>query len=357
MKGQYVMVGFKGTKKLEKYHLIMELTKSCSLGKCKHCYVEGIRRTNSVMKPETVKRVLEEFASIAKRESEEKAIAHFKGGEPLDYPYLKDVALHAASLGLEVFITTNGLAVAEKIELLKQIRDASNGNMRVTLSLNGSKPEVDALLRVDPAYYYKTLEAAKVLRAAKIIFDINCVVHEGNVEDIREMVALTKELGASQLNMLQLILVGRAANGGVKKAKPEKLLKALFAVYNDGDKRTRALMVGSLPNVIEQIKKGECSGGCVAGYRGLLYLRSDGSAFSCPNTVNDEFLAGNIRSSNVKELMDSNALVRLRLKDSLWCKGDILSGGEYVKKLGEAIRSMIGVVEETGKATCAQRNW
>lgn len=338
---QYVMTGDPKTKRLDKYHMITALTKSCNLSKCRQCYVEGIQKINSpngAMKAETVKRALKEFASVSEKESKETAIAHFKGGEPLVYPSLEEISMFAAGLGLEVFITTNGLEVAENIGMFDRINDASDGKLRLTLSLNGSKPEIDALLRVEPRYYDATINAAKTLASAGITFDINYVIHEGNVQDLGSMVELTKELGAVQLNTLQLILSGRAATGRLRKADPEQMLETLFDIYNSVDNDTRSILTGSLPYIITEMKEGRCGKECVSGYRGLLYVKPDGRAFPCPDTVDKRFLAGNINSSSVEELMNSDGLRRIRdLEIKPGCKGDILTGGEGAEKLRKVI--------------------
>ncbi len=287
------------------------------------------------------KGAIKQFAAISEKESEQRGIAHFKGGETLDeHEKLEDLAKFASVLELNVFITTNGLEVAEKINVFERIRDSSDGNMRVTLSLNGSTPKIDALIRVKPEYHLRTVEAAVALASAGIPFDINYVVHQGNVLDIPDMVALAKRLGASQLNTLQLILAGQAANGKLKKADSRQLLRTLFEIYNGGDEKTRAIMAGSLPEMIKQMKNGKCEKECVAGYRGLLYIRPDGKVFPCPNT--DGFPAGDIYSSSIEELMNAESLLEVRkLETGPGCKGDILSGNKEANSLGRAIEEEI----------------
>lgn len=370
MKGQYVMMGNPKTKKLNRYHLIMGLTKSCNLAKCRQCYVEGIQKggTSSSMKPETAKIVLKEFVSLAEKESKETAIAHFKGGEPLVYPYLEETTLFASRLGLDVFITTNGLAVVDKLKLLDRIQQDSKGKLRVTLSLNGSKPEIDAILRLDSTHYYSTIKAAKMLVSAGINFDINYVVHEGNARDLSAMSRLAKELGASQLNILQLILTGRAVKEGLRKAEPKQLLRMLLEIYKSGGKSKKSLLAGSLPDAIGGMKRGKYGEECVAGYRGLLYITPAGDVFSCPSTTDSRFLAGNIYSSNIGELVNSQALDRLRkLQICPGCKGDILSSGEQAENLRKVIMKEISTSSNDVKKSdvypeklltlCVQKNW
>lgn len=359
MKKQYVMTGDPKTKKLDKYHLILGLTKSCDLRKCRHCYEEGLMKpgfANGQMNPAQVKRILREFAKVARDESKENPIAHFKGGEPMVYPHLEEVALHAADLSLDVFITTNGISVADQIELLDRINKAADGKMRITLSLNGSKPHVDALLRVDTEAYFATLKAAHVLRGAGISFDINYIIHQGNMTDLQPMAMLASEIGAEQLNILQLIHAGNNRDRGVSKADPKEMLEALGRLFSTAE--GRSMVPGSLPDFIEGRRSGRFAKECVAGYRGLLYIRPDGSSFSCPSTSCARFKAGNIHSSTIKELMGSDAFQRLRGLDIYpGCKGDALTGGRSAERLREIIEDKTKVQEEGQKSLCIQRNF
>jgi MoaA/NifB/PqqE/SkfB family radical SAM enzyme len=356
----YVMKGNAKTKRLDKYHLIVGMTKQCKLGRCKHCYVEGLQKGASLSIP-VIKKAVREFAGISKKESKETGIAHFKGGEPFDEPQkLSELAMFAADLGLDVFVTTNGLSVIDNLDILKKVQETSRGNLRITLSLNGSRPGVDALLRVSPAHFFATVESAKALAAEGIVFEINSVVHKGNTQDIPGMVAFAQELGASQLNILQLIQSGRAAKGELMKADPEEMLGILFDIVRTGDESTRRFLVGSLSDIIEGMRDGCYDLECVAGYRGLLYVDTDGKVYSCPSTADRRFLAGDISSSTVHELMDSKGLQRLReLEVKPGCKGDSLSGGEAAEKMRIAIEREIGTVASALKkeAVCIQKNF
>jgi pyrroloquinoline quinone biosynthesis protein E len=359
MKKQYMMTGEAKTKRLDKYHLIVGLTKSCDLRKCRHCYEEGLQKpdkTKGQMKPADVKKMLTQFAKIAHTESSENPIAHFKGGEPMIYPHFEEVALHAANLGLDVFITSNGLSLADKIAMLERINNASGGKMRITLSLNGSKPEVDALLRVDQEAYFASLRAAKALRGSGIPFDINYIVHQGNIDDLQSMVMLARELNAEQLNILQMIYAGNAGNGEITKANPETMLRILSDVFNT--EPGRSMLPGSLPDVIAGLRSGRFARECVAGYRGLLYIKADGKVFSCPSTACSRFEMGNIHSSSIAQLMDSQVARRLRdLEIAPGCKGDALTGGKAAEKLRAVIKDKSGVLLEGPKSLCIQRNF
>ena len=150
------------------------------------------------------------------------------------------------------------------------------------------------------------------------------------------------------------------------KADSEQMVETLFDIYDSGDDSTKSILAGSLPHIITEMKEGKCGRECVAGYKGLLYVKPDGKTFPCPDTVDGRFLAGNINSSSVEELMNSNGLRKIRdLEIKPGCKGDILTGGEEAEKLRKVIETEIGGAQESKKNTlqpkkhltvCAQKN-
>jgi MoaA/NifB/PqqE/SkfB family radical SAM enzyme len=356
---RYVMKGDRERGRLKRYHLILGITNRCRL-RCRQCYVEGLRKPSEAIDLGTAKRAVREFARIAEAESQERGIVNIKGGEPFDSPgRTKEIAMLSASLGMEVFITTNGIGVVSSIGMLERIHDASEGRLRMVLSLNGRDAETDALLRVERAHFDRTVAAARALAGSGIGFDINHIVHEGNLEGLDGMVRLARDLGASQLNVLQLILSPKATREGLAKADANRMLEALNGIYDRGDTRTRELLEGSLADALSRMRAGEYGKGCVAGFRGLLYIAPDGSAFSCPSTACGDYRAGDIRESSVGQLMDSAALKRLRMLDiGPGCKGDLMSGGRDAEELSKAMERIIGKGDTQGSTSiCIQKNF
>lgn len=307
----YVMRGDPKTEKLEIPHLILAVSYDCNLN-CSHCY-------NADSKCAALS--LHDWKSIISQwrgyfQGNYTSIVHFKGGEPFLYNDLDELLEFSAGKRLRIMITTNGTILDDKnFKSLEKINKTTGGNLKLIVSLNGSNPETDALLRGRGAFE-KTLKFIKRLSDLGIAFDINYVIHSGNEHDLEQSIQLAKRLGAVQFNILPLVLKGNAKEKGLEKADPGRLLASLKRIYESGDSKIREMLSGSIIDIIQRVASGQfrCLE-CVAGYKGLLYILPDGSMYSCPNTVLPDFCAGNIKEIGIKGAIESTVLKKLRQVD------------------------------------------
>lgn len=307
----YVMKGDPRTEKLEVPHLILAVSYDCNLS-CSHCY-------NADSKCAALS--LNDWKSIISQwqgyfQGSYTSIVHFKGGEPFLYRDLDELLEFSAGKKLRIMITTNGTILDDKnFKSLEKINKAVKDNLKLIVSLNGSNPKTDALLRGKGAFE-KTMKFINQLSDLGIAFDINYVMHSGNEHDLEQSIQLAKRLGVVQFNILPLVLKGNAKEKGLEKANPGRLLNTLKRIYESGDSKIREMLSGSIIDIINRVTSGQfrCLE-CVAGYRGLLYILPDGSVYSCPNTVLPDFCAGNIREIGIKGAIESTALKKLRQVD------------------------------------------
>jgi len=312
---KYAMLGDPKTGALNTYHLIIAPTYDCNLA-CRHCY--NIRIDERVSQKQW-EEFIDRWADFCHRESKS-SIAHFKGGEPFVYPAIDDLAARAAAKNQMVFFTSNGTLIDEKkAEDLGKFYTSAKG--KVILSLNGSRPAIDEQLR-QPGVYDKTIAAAKNLRKNDVPFDINFVLHEGNISDLTNAIYFAKELGAVQFNVLPLVAKGHAENNGLKvlHAGKEIFQQLDTAMNNDAVD----LLEWSYADLIRKLSNGYTCEGCTAGYRGLAYARPDGDIYSCPNTVLPEFRLGSI-DDDFEKVFDGPTAKRLRAihEGRLVCKGEL----------------------------------
>lgn len=101
----------------------IEVTTYCQL-KCPGCY-RGLAEESPARKHEDLKRVKSDIDRLVnERNIQTLSIA---GGEPLMYPYLKEVVSYALDQGLETKVFTNGLALTES--RLKELKDLGLGEL------------------------------------------------------------------------------------------------------------------------------------------------------------------------------------------------------------------------------------
>ena len=345
------------------FHLIIAPTYDCNL-KCKHCYNGKI--ANGVSK-EQWQGVIEKWADFVKKEGKN-GIVHFKGGEPFVYKGLDELLNYSAEKGLWIFITSNGTLIGdEEAQHLGDLYKRTKG--KVILSLNGSTPEVDEMLRQE-GIYQKTVEASKKLRANNVPFDINYVVHSGNEEDVERAIYLAKELGAVQFNLLHLVERGRARENGIHIPDLTKILAQLDRAKNNG---AGDMLEWSVVDMIHKLGSGEyeCLG-CTAGFRGLAYITPDGKVYSCPNIVMERYRSGTIDQAP-EEWFDSENAKKLRKMNEveLVCKGEFIEyhyhrisriAEQKLKESEEVIKRKISEIKRTSEerkpvALCFNRNW
>lgn len=345
---------------LDTFHLIIAPTYDCNLS-CKHCYNGEI--SDGVSK-EQWQKVIGKWADFVKRESKE-GIAHFKGGEPFAYKGLDELLDYSADRGLWTFITSNGILIGDKeAQHLGELYKRTRG--KVILSLNGSIPEIDEMLRQE-GVYQKTVEASKRLRANNVPFDINYVTHSGNEEDVERAIYLGKELGAVQFNLLPLVERGLARRNGIGIPNLANVLAQVDRARNNG---AGNMLEWSVADMIQRLGSGEyeCNG-CTAGFRGFAYITPDGNVYSCPNTVMEQHRLGTIEDS-FEDLFSGERARELREihKGRLICKGELKEyeaqpqSMEKVADSEEIIKGKIADVETASEekkpvAVCFNRNW
>lgn len=301
----YVMQGRAQEKCLDIYHLIFAPTHACNL-RCRHCYLPD--HVTQLFPREHALRLVDEWSEmvIAER-GEYGGIFHIKGGEPFVVPYLWDITDRLVELrSLRLWMTTNGTFTKEGIfNRLRDCNDALDSHVVIVVSLDGATEETHSLLR-GRGQFNKTLRFLEGLRRNGITLHLNCVLHMGNIHELREYVNLAKEYGASQVNFLSFVPRGIGSTFRQFQVPHLEVYRLLSELYKNADTETRGLLAGSLPHILQREQSGECqtSHECVAAYRGMFYITPDGNVYTCPNIVFPEFSVGNVFKSGLKELSE-----------------------------------------------------
>ncbi len=351
------MLGKPEEKALNIYHLIIAPTYKCNLS-CKHCYNDPLEDRVSL---EEWKSVIDKWSDFTKKENKE-GIVHFKGGEPFVYLGIEELATHAADKGLTVFFTTNGTFIDDSMaKKLGRLYENTRG--KVVLSLNGSKSYIDEKLR-QPGVYQKTVNAMEALHKEGVPFDVNYVLHEGNLTDLLDAISFADSHGAVQFHVLPLVAKGHAKKNGLRAVRTnEEIFHQLKTAMKNGYSE---LLEWSYADLVEKLKNGyECKG-CTAGYRGLAYALPDGRIYSCPNTVLPGYELGSV-GDDFEDIFNSATAKRLCevYTGKLVCKGELLMYKGDNKRT-EELKTFDAFIKEFGKsnvpkerdfALCFNRNF
>jgi radical SAM protein with 4Fe4S-binding SPASM domain len=370
----YVMHGPTAERKVTTYHLILAPTHACNL-RCEHCYLPD--HAPQAMPKEVALRLVHEWDEIAGEETPgRRGIFHVKGGEPLVYkPLLAMLRAMRTLPHTHFMMTTNGTLFRKSHwQALSELNEASDRAVTVVVSLDGASAATHELLRGKDAFA-PTMLTLRGLRERGIRTYINCVLHAENIYELDAMVDLALGLGVAQVNFLPFVPKGYGQEMR-KRQLPhrvtfEKLLECFFRLP-EADRR---LLAGSLPDIIagESAGKFGAAHECVAGYRGLLYIKPDGNAYTCPNLESKEHSVGQVEKMHLKVILDNlNNLFRRLHEDGKSDKYICMGERKLYEKTGhiEAERSLAGVQSTVGRkddsadrmakgelSFCVSRNW
>ena len=284
--------------------------------------------------------------------------------------YFSDVLDRLAERrSLQFMMTTNGIrGDGRTVERLNRLNDELDGHVIVIVSLDGSSEPINAQLR-GPGNFEPAVSFIRRLTKTGITVFLNNVVHRGNVNDIKAFVNLAIDLDVAQVNFLSFVPKGFGEEMAFGRPDPVEVHERTQAVWDRGDERVHSLLAGSLSDILHVESCGTCtSRECVGGYRGLLYIVPDGTAFSCPNLNHPGLEAGNILTSPLAQVHDallSKIYEQIRTpdrdtRDRYLCKGEKfvpLSRDFVVKEFPLLQRYLGGGPQSSGMSYCFSRNF
>ena len=174
--------------------VIWILSSRCNLS-CKHCYTA--RFPKKIFEKRVYEDVLSEILSL-----EVNSIG-FTGGEPLLFPYLKDLLGMVRDVP-RVTIATNGLLIdKEWVSLFSQMK-----NLHIYLSLDGLK-ESHEFLR-GSGTFQGVLRSMELLEEAGVNHHVMMAIGSFNYKESGEVVKIVFELSAQSFSLIPIMPTGRA---------------------------------------------------------------------------------------------------------------------------------------------------
>lgn len=284
--------------------VFLELTKVCNLN-CVHCKAEaGKSLPDELTKKET-------FEFIDSLVSFSNPIFILTGGEPLMRDDLFDIASYATENGVRVALATNGTLIDEK----KASNIKKSGIKRVSISLDGSNPDVHDKIRGVEGAFEKAISGIEVLKSHGVEAQINTTVTKQNLHDLSNVMELCLNLQLKALHLFLLVPVGcgleiekesqlspveyeRTLNWLYKKSKQTELeLKATCAPHYFRIAKSDTRRLGSSPT--RRL-------GCLAGIN-VCFVSSLGYVQPCGYLPLN---AGNIREKGIEEIWQNAELFK-----------------------------------------------
>jgi radical SAM protein with 4Fe4S-binding SPASM domain len=194
-----------------------EVTRRCNLN-CIHCRSASTMESEEGDFPlETAKEFLDDVSSLSK------PTVVITGGEPLLRGDVWDIVAHGTEKGLRMCMATNGTLVDDAV--CREMK--RTGIKMVSLSLDGSTPEIHDDFRKQPGAYEGVIKAVELLKKHGIPFLINSSFTKRNAYDIPNVYAKARELGARAWYMFIVLPVGRGEEANAELLNAEESEKWL----------------------------------------------------------------------------------------------------------------------------------
>ena len=205
--------------------VIWESTQACPLS-CRHCRAEAqpLRNPNELSTAEAT-RLMEQVASFGNPAP----LFIITGGDPFSRPDLNELIRAGAKAGLGMAVSPSGTPTLTK-ENLTALHDS--GARAISLSLDGSTPELHDAFRRVTGVFDRTIQGWKYAREVGLRVQINTTITRSNLTDLPNIVRIVHELGAMTWSAFMLVPVGRGLDLG--QLTPAEVEDVLNFVYDAG---------------------------------------------------------------------------------------------------------------------------
>src|SRR5512142_86800 len=171
------------------FMVIWETTQACDMA-CRHCRAEAQPLHNpAALNYEEGKALLDQIYDFGMPHP----LVILTGGDPFKRADIFDLARYGTEKGLPVALSPSGTPLLNPANLEK-VRDA--GCKVISLSLDGSCPEIHDTFRGVPGSFDWTVNGWKTAQAAGLKLQINTTVTRHNLFDLPKIFALVRDLGA-----------------------------------------------------------------------------------------------------------------------------------------------------------------
>jgi radical SAM protein with 4Fe4S-binding SPASM domain len=208
--------------------IVWNFTNLCNLT-CKHCYQDAEHQAL----PDELS--LEEKLDLVDQIAEQYVpMIAFAGGEPTLSPHLLPVLRRCHQHGIHTTIATHGGTMTPK--LAAQLAEA--GVRYVEISLDSVHPHRHDEFRGQPGMWHRTVRGARyVVEQEALRLGIAMCVHQGNFDEVEDMIRFCIDIGAGVFAHFNFIPVGRGlkmVDGDLNPQQREWLLRTLNTWMQSG---------------------------------------------------------------------------------------------------------------------------
>ncbi|MEE9252533.1 MAG: radical SAM protein [Thermodesulfobacteriota bacterium] len=184
------------------YLVAVNLTERCNLN-CAHCYMDAQQRKSARENELGQNELSVLFAEIARHAPG--TIIVLTGGEPLMHPEIERIVISGVEVGLRMVLGTNGVLLTEPaIKKFKKI-----GLSGVGISLDSIYEDQHDSFRGVSGSFTRSCNAVRLCKSNGLHVQLHFTVTSSNYRQLKKVVGLGSQLGASIINFFFLVCVGR----------------------------------------------------------------------------------------------------------------------------------------------------
>ena len=290
-----------------------ESTRACNFA-CVHCRAQAqkLPALNQLTTQEALN-LVDQIADLCK------PVLIISGGDPLQRKDIFEIASHASSRGIRVVMSPSGSDITP--DVIGKMK--ASGVKMISISLDGSKPEIHDNFRGVPGAFELAMKNMSYARQGDLPFRVNTTVTQHNLGDLSGILQLAAKVGAQEWDVFMLVPTGR---GKVEmEISPSQYEETLQFIYNASHTSPIPIKMTCAPQYMRVIAQqqqkeltqpvtrgvGRHTGGrgCMAG-NGFCFISHIGEVFGCGFLT---IPAGNIRHQSFKQIYQQSPLfVELR---------------------------------------------
>jgi Y-X(10)_GDL-associated radical SAM protein len=300
-------------------HAVWEITLACDL-KCHHCGSRAGKRRAEELTTDECLDLVRQLARMGTRE-----ITLIGGEAYLRRDWLQ-IIREIRNQGMDCTMQSGGLNLTE--DRINSAVDA--GVQALGVSIDGLRETHDKLRGVKGSYD-AAFKALHLIKKYGITSSVNTQITSLVIPQLRELMNLFIDAGATSWQVQLTVAMGRAADNPELLLQPYELLELmplLAELYREGADRGFLLLPGNNIGYFgpyESVWRGSGDDriywtSCNAG-QNTIGIEADGTIKGCPSLPTSPYSGGNIRDLSFKEIWwqsDALNINRGRTSDGLW---------------------------------------
>jgi len=287
------------------------ITNNCNL-RCKMCSFWKIKSENELSLSE-IKKIIDYVHEWGV------PTITIGGGEPLLRKDAVDIIRYSSSKGIITNLITNGTLINES--LAKSLMESNL--FRIGVSIDGSKPEIHDKIRGVPGTFSRAVNGIKLLNKYKDLLGSDTIIYiqttimNDNVDDVPNIVELSRELGVRFLCQPYLPFMVNDDKGNEPDSK--KIVKLMD--YLIDFKKKHGIIINPIYHLkfIKKLYSGDFRYvKCTIGYD-IITIDAKGDVWLCQYYELSDKPIGNVRSCELKEIWKSDRFEMFR-RHALKCR-------------------------------------